>query len=64
MNRVGDTRRIPAVAGRRTAPNRIELRTFLCFKRRSAPDVWRVIGPIHRIVARYLLRAAATSRPS
>ena len=47
--------------GRRTAPDRTELRTFLSYKKPRAAIVWRVIGPIHRLVARYLLRQTARS---
>lgn len=49
------------ILGRRLASEGCEIRTYLYFHRRRAGVLWRLVGPIHRRVAPYLLRRAAAS---
>jgi len=49
----------------RCDPHTVRLDTFLTFnKRRAAPAVWALVGPLHRRVAPYLLKRAAAGRSS
>ena len=49
------------LVARRTSPTGASLRTFLAYRHAAAPVLWRVIGPLHRAIAPYLLRRAASS---
>jgi hypothetical protein len=50
------------IVARRTSPTSAGFSTFLSHRHSSAPALWRVIGPLHRAIAPYLLRRAASSR--
>jgi hypothetical protein len=49
------------IVARRTSPTTAALATFLQYEHAAAPVLWRVIGPLHRTIAPYLLRRAAAS---
>ena len=50
------------IVGRKTAPGVTVVRTFVCYRRRVASLIWTVVGVLHRRVAPYLLRRAATEK--
>jgi hypothetical protein len=47
------------IVARRTTPTSSTATTFVSFERPSARQLWRVIGPLHRRVAPYVLQRAA-----
>jgi hypothetical protein len=47
------------IVARRTSPTTSTATTFLCYRRPLAAVLWKVIGPLHRRVAPYLLGRAA-----
>ena len=47
------------IVARRTSPTTATASTFLHYKHRVTPLLWRGIGPVHRRVAPLLLRRAA-----
>jgi hypothetical protein len=49
------------LVARRTSPSTVVLGTFVSYRHARAPMLWRAIGPLHRAIAPYLLRRAATS---
>ena len=49
------------IVARRTSPTTVGFGTFLSYRHAAAPVLWRVIGPLHRAIAPYLLRRAASS---
>ena len=49
------------IVARRTSPTTAGFGTFLSYRHSAAPVLWRVIGPLHRAIAPYLLRRAASS---
>jgi hypothetical protein len=48
--------------GQRTGPDGCSIRTLLYFHRPAAARIWKVVRPIHKAVALYLLRRAALAR--
>lgn len=48
------------IVARRTSPSAAGFSTFLSYESRAARPLWRVIGPLHRRIAPFLLRRAAT----
>ena len=49
-----------ALVGRRVAPDRVRLTTFLAYRRPLvARTIWTAVGPAHRRIAPYLLERAA-----
>ena len=49
------------IVARRTSPTTAGFGTFLSYRHAAAAKMWRVIGPLHRAIAPYLLRRAASS---
>ena len=49
------------IVGRRSSATAVQIKTFVFFERRLGKLVWTVVAPLHRGVARLLLRRAATS---
>lgn len=47
------------VVGRRQQPDVAELSTFVFYRRPWVRVLWAAVGPVHRRVARYLIRRAA-----
>lgn len=47
------------IFGRRTSPRRLVVTTSLDFERPLARLLWMLVGPLHRLIAGYLLRRAA-----
>lgn len=49
------------IVARRTSPTTNRLTTSLLYERPAAARLWRVIGPLHRVIAPLLLRRAAAA---
>ena len=47
------------IVGRRSASTAVQIKTFIFFERRLGQLVWAAVAPLHRRVARLLLRRAA-----
>ena len=50
------------IHGSRAAPDRVVVTTYLRYERPAGRLLWLVVGPMHRLAARYLLTRAAARR--
>lgn len=49
------------IIARRTSPTVAGFTTFLIYRNRATPLLWKAIGPLHRAIAPYLLKRAAAT---
>lgn len=47
------------IVGRRSAPTAVQIKTFVIFERRRGRFLWAAVAPLHRRIARLLLKRAA-----